>query len=49
LSVAPDEPAEPEPYRACEYLDGGACGIIAPYCETVAQVRRCSIMALSAA
>jgi 4-hydroxy-2-oxoheptanedioate aldolase len=30
---------EPDPYRACMALDGGAEGIIAPYVESVAQVR----------
>jgi len=30
---------EPDPYRACMVLDGGAHGIIAPYVETVEQVR----------
>lgn len=30
---------EPDPYRACMALDGGASGIIAPYVETVEQVR----------
>ena len=30
---------EPDPYRACKVLDGGACGIIAPYIETVAEVQ----------
>ena len=30
---------EPSPYRACMALDGGAQGIIAPYIETVEQVR----------
>lgn len=30
---------EPEPYKVCEYLDAGACGIIAPYLETVEQVK----------
>lgn len=30
---------EPEPYRVCEYLDGGANGIVAPYIETVEQVK----------
>lgn len=29
---------EPDPYMACMALDGGACGILAPYVETVAQV-----------
>jgi len=26
---------EPEPYRVCEYIDNGAVGVVAPYCETV--------------
>ena len=30
---------EPDPYRACMALDGGAEGIIAPYVESVSQVR----------
>lgn len=30
---------EPDPYRACMVLDGGAQGVIVPYVETVAQVR----------
>jgi 2-keto-3-deoxy-L-rhamnonate aldolase RhmA len=30
---------EPDPYRACMALDGGAEGIIAPYVESVDQVR----------
>ncbi len=30
---------EPDPYRASKVLDGGAAGIIAPYVETVRQVR----------
>jgi len=30
---------EPDPYRACMALDGGAAGIIAPYVESVTQVR----------
>jgi 4-hydroxy-2-oxoheptanedioate aldolase len=30
---------EPEPFRACMVLDGGAEGIIAPYVETPEQVR----------
>lgn len=30
---------EPDPYCACMALDGGAAGIIAPYVETVEQVR----------
>ncbi len=30
---------EPDPYRACMALDGGAAGIIAPYVESVEQVR----------
>ncbi|HEY0967822.1 MAG TPA: aldolase/citrate lyase family protein [Opitutaceae bacterium] len=31
--------ASPDPYAACQVLDGGACGLIAPYVETVAEVR----------
>ena len=27
----------PDPYEACCVLDGGACGVVAPYVETVAQ------------
>ena len=30
---------EPDPYLACMVLDGGACGVIAPYVETVEQVQ----------
>lgn len=30
---------EPDPYRACMVLDGGAQGVIVPYVETRAQVR----------
>jgi len=30
---------EPDPYRACMALDGGAAGVIAPYVESVEQVR----------
>jgi 2-keto-3-deoxy-L-rhamnonate aldolase RhmA len=29
----------PDPIEACKVLDGGACGIIAPYVETAQQVR----------
>lgn len=29
----------PDPYQACMVLDGGACGVIAPYVETVEQVK----------
>lgn len=29
----------PSPYEACMALDGGACGILAPYLETVEQVQ----------
>jgi 4-hydroxy-2-oxoheptanedioate aldolase len=29
----------PDPYEACKVLDGGACGVIFPYTETVEQVR----------
>jgi len=31
--------AAPDPYQACCALDGGACGIVAPYLETVEQVK----------
>jgi 2-keto-3-deoxy-L-rhamnonate aldolase RhmA len=31
--------ASPDPYAACQVLDGGACGLVAPYVETAAQVR----------
>ena len=31
---------EPDPYLACMALDGGAGGVIAPYVETVEQVRQ---------
>lgn len=31
---------EPDPYRACMVLDGGAAGVIAPYVESVDEVRR---------
>ncbi|MFN0170735.1 MAG: HpcH/HpaI aldolase family protein [Bryobacteraceae bacterium] len=30
---------EPDPYQACMVLDGGACGVLAPYIETPEQVR----------
>jgi 4-hydroxy-2-oxoheptanedioate aldolase len=30
---------EPDPYRACMVLDGGACGVLAPYVESPDQVR----------
>jgi 4-hydroxy-2-oxoheptanedioate aldolase len=30
---------EPDPYRACMVLDGGASGVLAPYIETPDQVR----------
>jgi 4-hydroxy-2-oxoheptanedioate aldolase len=30
----------PDPYQACMVLDGGACGVIAPYVETAEQVRK---------
>jgi staphyloferrin B biosynthesis citrate synthase len=30
---------EPDPYRACMVMDAGAMGVIAPYCETVEQVK----------
>jgi 2-keto-3-deoxy-L-rhamnonate aldolase RhmA len=29
----------PDPYAACQAIDGGACGVVAPYIETAAQVR----------
>src|SRR5277367_4121726 len=29
----------PDPYQACMAMDGGACGLIAPYIETAAQAR----------
>lgn len=29
----------PDPFAACQALDGGACGVVAPYIETAAQVR----------
>ena len=29
----------PNPVDACKVLDGGACGIVAPYVESVEQVR----------
>ena len=29
----------PDPYAACQAIDGGACGLVAPYIETAAQVR----------
>jgi len=28
----------PDPYLACQALDGGACGVLAPYVETVEEV-----------
>ncbi|MDP6118956.1 MAG: aldolase/citrate lyase family protein [Planctomycetota bacterium] len=31
---------EPDPYQACIVLDGGAQGVIAPYVETVEEVKR---------
>lgn len=31
--------ASPDPYAACQVLDGGACGLIAPYVERVEEVR----------
>ena len=31
---------EPDPYRVCMVLDGGAAGVIAPYVESVEEVRR---------
>jgi 2-keto-3-deoxy-L-rhamnonate aldolase RhmA len=31
--------SSPDPYKACEQLDGGAVGIITPYTETVQQVK----------
>ena len=30
---------EPDPYEATAAIDGGACGVVAPYMETVQQVR----------
>ena len=40
LSLAPIvRIPEPDPYRASKVLDGGACGIVAPYIETVAEVQ----------
>ena len=30
----------PDPYRACQMLDGGAAGVVAPYLESVHQVRQ---------
>lgn len=30
----------PDPYQACQVLDGGAMGVIAPYIETAEEVRR---------
>jgi len=29
----------PDPFAACQALDGGACAVVAPYVETAAQVR----------
>ena len=29
----------PDPFAACQVLDGGACGVVAPYIETAAEVR----------
>jgi 2-keto-3-deoxy-L-rhamnonate aldolase RhmA len=29
----------PDPYSACQVIDGGACGLVAPYIESAAQVR----------
>lgn len=29
----------PDPYRACEVIDGGAIGVVAPYLESVEQVQ----------
>lgn len=29
----------PDPYAACQVIDGGACGVVVPYIETAAQVR----------
>jgi 2-keto-3-deoxy-L-rhamnonate aldolase RhmA len=29
----------PDPYQACMVLDGGACGVVAPYVETVEEVQ----------
>lgn len=31
--------ASPDPYAACQILDGGACGLVAPYVETAAEAR----------
>ena len=30
----------PDPYQASMVLDGGACGVVAPYVETVEQVQK---------
>jgi 2-keto-3-deoxy-L-rhamnonate aldolase RhmA len=30
----------PDPYQACMVLDGGACGVVAPYVETVEEVQK---------
>lgn len=30
---------EPDPYQATMVIDGGACGVVAPYMETVEQVK----------
>lgn len=30
----------PDPYQACMVLDGGACGVVAPYVETVKEVQK---------
>jgi len=30
----------PDPYRACQMIDGGAAGVIAPYLESVEQVQQ---------
>ncbi|WP_338868843.1 aldolase/citrate lyase family protein [Spirosoma sp. SC4-14] len=29
----------PDPYRACQVIDGGALGVVAPYLESIEQVR----------
>ena len=30
----------PDPYQACTVLDGGACGVVAPYIESAEQVQK---------
>ena len=32
----------PDPYQATMVLDGGAAGVVAPYVETVEQVKACA-------